>query len=437
MAPGAKALAHFDEAPDFGSFGTSAQATQLSENIENPEPHGQPSTTQSHGNVGLQRTDSQTFIEDTQQGIAALQSDLFSSFPDEWLSSDPMGSSPILERPSKRLRLSPGSEINEPFDDAQMDENPQHATTSNFQSPEMSPKLPGSMNSQMPSSQLPEDYGLGDWQTPTSSMGAPISSLKSQSENYVDPAPMAVHNVLAPSSPEEAMETRRSNCDRTAETTFLLSQSSLQDDANDVQDRASQADQDASTSLVKDTSEKNKGASDGSAYRNEGPANYDFASLPIKLFSPSASVSNKTSFNEMTELLEQYVENLPLEKHYRPAFVSRPINDTDRGCWMFDTSTWRLDRQYEFWTGMQELLEKGYLENVSCQRNISNDIGSDRTDGKEAEGLGMVWLFCWGQVAPHIWLVMLVQSHLEVRKSKARWTVGPPPEDLEVVVQMP
>lgn len=137
-------------------------------------------------------------------------------------------------------------------------------------------------------------------------------------------------------------------------------------------------------------------------------------------------------------MLQLYVEKASIAKHYKPESMLREIKPTERGCWMFDTSDWDLKRQHDFWTRIQYLLEHDYLGNVWLQRNIPKDWRRGGTDGNEAKGLGVVWMFCWGQAVPHLWVVLLAESHLEIRrkKSRAQWTVGPM-EKLEVVVRMP
>ncbi|KAK7545497.1 hypothetical protein IWX49DRAFT_564689 [Phyllosticta citricarpa] len=163
---------------------------------------------------------------------------------------------------------------------------------------------------------------------------------------------------------------------------------------------------------------------------------FGFGSLPIELEPPPPPTAKRKTFNESTPTLESFSRSLSPDRYFKTSFISRPIQDDERGCWIIETNSWGLKYQYEFWTQLKSLITTGRLGAVRCQRNTPQHYPWTGTDGKEKEGLGTVWVFCWGQVVSHLWLTMLIHSHREIEKSRACWTIGSP-ENLEVVVQMP
>lgn len=165
-------------------------------------------------------------------------------------------------------------------------------------------------------------------------------------------------------------------------------------------------------------------------------ADLNFASLPIELEPPPPKTARRQVFDESTPTLESFGQSLGFDRYFKPLLKTRRIKDDERGYWIIETKSWRLKYQYDFWTQLRSLIITGRLGAVRCQRNAPQDYPWIGTDAKENEELGTVWVFCWGQVVAQLWLAMLVHSHREIEKSRARWAIGSP-EDLEVVVQMP
>lgn len=412
------------QAPDFGSFmSTSASPSPVHQLYElekrwlrqqqssaKRSASGQPKASTGRSTPQL------LYIEDTQKALSALEdhidtssygSDLFSEIE-----------SPITPRTSKRPRLS--SEFN---------------TRASLGTPLIPatwmppPKTPPreSMDSQ-----LPDDYDLSNSESPlripggSGPMADGIAGMNESLNSVSEKGVRQQHDIF---------ESRDTNQEGTSQG----SQPSTQDISIDIETSAQitsiarQADA-AMTPTRSITALSETTASAGSPKSQE----CDFSSLPLQLLPKPPPSGNKRVFSEVTSMLQLYVEKASIAKHYKPESMLREIKPTERGCWMFDTSDWDLKRQHDFWTRIQYLLEHDYLGNVWLQRNIPKDWRRGGTDGNEAKGLGVVWMFCWGQAVPHLWVVLLAESHLEIRrkKSRAQWTVGPM-EKLEVVVRMP
>ncbi|KAF2088119.1 hypothetical protein K490DRAFT_64793 [Saccharata proteae CBS 121410] len=169
-----------------------------------------------------------------------------------------------------------------------------------------------------------------------------------------------------------------------------------------------------------------------------------FESLPIEIHAPDPAVENRIAFNEFTESLRAYIRGLPrpLSYFWIPNFKARGLRETDRGRWVFSTASWPLVVQHEFWTRVEDLSSRSnFGSTVWFQRNTHPDqrYHGYLTDGKEAEGLGEVWVFCWGQVVWHVAAMLYVESGRFIKGSRAKYVVGPTEgsEADEVLVEMP
>lgn len=457
-----KRLELYAQAPDFGSFmSTSSSRTPIQQLHElewrflqqqrssvERYASGQPKgSTPGKGPHPL-------FIEDTQEALAVLEDHVDSSSFGSWPSSSP-AESPIMQKSSTRSHFSIDPQSPE------ISRTGQHAEV---QAPE-TPLVPStwappprttSMDSM--SSQMPEDYSLSNSQSAslrTPENSGPILTGRAGLDGSLD-AGSSQQSWQKSSTYKPSSLIGQARPGQTTRETSQRPQSSTQDISELTQMHApSSDDKRPSQASTQDVSEhvQTDGRSDEShiqmtqdasavehttavSKQVHQPQGLDFASLPLQLLPKTPSAEKKRRFNEVTSMLELYVEKASIARHYKPASVSRRVGDGERGCWMFDTSSWEVRHQHEFWTRMQYLLGAGYFGDVWLQRNIPKDWRSGGSDGDEGKRLGVVWLFCWGQVVPYMWVVLLVESNREIRKSKARWTVGPM-EALEVVVQMP
>ncbi|KAK8168134.1 hypothetical protein BKA80DRAFT_266143 [Phyllosticta citrichinensis] len=407
----------YEAAPDFGSFtSTSTTPIQHLDEIKWRWSKQQTSSkkrpafrlSQKSLEEASTKDGTQEFMEDTQQALAALVDHLPSSVLVQHAS---VSGNHDESRSHKRRRLS--------VDDA---------ATLDFGKPEasvqQSPTVPPAEESAVDHSRIPEqpeDHGSNSQLRDSYGLSNSHSQSSSKSQG------LWPEIVMGPSTSFE-----------------LPLHGSQQSQAHtDENEDASQPHDDTRNSChwPRDISAQLDGlheeqASETAAAKKEHTTgDFNFASLPIELEPPPPITAYRGVFDESTQTLKSFGQSLSLDRYFNPLFNIRHLKDDERGCWIIETNSWTLKHQYEFWTEMGKLITTGRLGAVRCQRNAPQNYPWVGTDGKENEGLGTIWVFCWGQVVAQLWLTMLVHSHREIEKSHARWTIGSP-EDLEVVVQM-
>jgi len=179
----------------------------------------------------------------------------------------------------------------------------------------------------------------------------------------------------------------------------------------------------------------NKGVSTpvpGEAVTVSKPAtmSFDFASLPEEILPPEMPTSSEKHAklpSQISDTLRQLADNPELMARYRPVHVARPIKDLERGYWSVDTSSWPKELQHQFWTDLVRYHAAGRLGYLVM-------LSRPRVEGFDhASGLGTVRLFFFGEVVPHMYLVLYALSNGRVRGVGAQWVSA---IDGSVLVQM-
>jgi len=159
------------------------------------------------------------------------------------------------------------------------------------------------------------------------------------------------------------------------------------------------------------------------------------AALPISI-SPKPPLTSTSLFDtHIIPGLRLLEENPQLIDRYIPSQITREIQTSERGYWSFDTRTWTFNLQIGFWRFLQVMLESGKTGwGVWCTRIIRDD---DETQefSKHPEGdagLGVVHVYCWGQIIKHVYLMLYVASKSKIRKVGAVWVDA----DGQIVVRM-
>ncbi|KAK5150389.1 hypothetical protein LTR04_006821 [Oleoguttula sp. CCFEE 6159] len=164
--------------------------------------------------------------------------------------------------------------------------------------------------------------------------------------------------------------------------------------------------------------------------------------LPAQIHAPPPETSIGPFKTHITASLLLLAENADLATRYSPSQVSRTLRPTERGHWRLDTSVWSPALQLEFWEFLASLIGSGRAGwGVWCSREakpaFSPDRGEDRASlepvGPPLGGLGIVRVYCWGEVVQHVYLVLFVGSKSRVRRTGAEWIDA----EEKVVVQMP
>ncbi|KAK1064597.1 hypothetical protein LTR74_008599 [Friedmanniomyces endolithicus] len=162
------------------------------------------------------------------------------------------------------------------------------------------------------------------------------------------------------------------------------------------------------------------------------PAVSLFEHLPMTIHPPEPTVSLDSFVTHITPALAWLAgEHSVVKDCYHPVSVSRTVRPLERGYWLVNTSTWMQEVQHRFWKFLESQVGSGDAGwGVWCLREP--DQSGSSLLGKRQDGLGPVKVFCWGEIAKHIYLMLYVASNSRVRKAGLQWVDA----EERVVVQM-
>ena len=134
----------------------------------------------------------------------------------------------------------------------------------------------------------------------------------------------------------------------------------------------------------------------------------------------------------VTQSLQFLADNNDVNKSYKPISVSRDIRPLERGYWLIQcpeqSTSWPLHEQIEFWRFLERTVGRGDAGwGVWCTRNDEEAFAGD---GQAL--LGVVKVFCWGEIVRHVFLLLYIGSKSKIKKLGLRWIDA----EGKVVVQM-
>lgn len=138
----------------------------------------------------------------------------------------------------------------------------------------------------------------------------------------------------------------------------------------------------------------------------------DFSNLPTDAFPPPPAISIESP----TTLPSQITKHLAVLKtrnpdRFKPLRVGRNLQADERGYWRIDCTKMRPDLQQDFWSSLY-----GHV----CSGRIGWGTTLHR-DSDSAYALGVVRLYCWGEVLEHFWLLLWLCSNGKVVSLGLRW----------------
>ncbi len=139
--------------------------------------------------------------------------------------------------------------------------------------------------------------------------------------------------------------------------------------------------------------------------------------------------------SHITPAFYQLAKTLDLSSRFRPLHTARNLRPLERGHWCIDTISWESGLQHDFWSYLGEFIKAGTAGwGVSCFRSspVEDDGRIAETISKDAQ-LGVVKIYCWGEIVGHVYLLAFVASKSKVKKIGAKWVDA----SEQVVVQMP
>lgn len=132
--------------------------------------------------------------------------------------------------------------------------------------------------------------------------------------------------------------------------------------------------------------------------------------LSTSIHAPEPEVSVKCFTTHITPALASLESNPDLAGRYVPATATRDLRPLERGHWLFDASSLPAERQVKLWQFLEQVITNGGPGwGIWCDRDDSTD------------GLGVVRVYCWGEVVKHTYLLLYVGSGSQIRKLGARW----------------
>jgi hypothetical protein len=153
-----------------------------------------------------------------------------------------------------------------------------------------------------------------------------------------------------------------------------------------------------------------------------------FKSLSMEIHPPPPPTGSDSFISHVSpQLKSQFWDSQELRGKYKP-FPHRPLRQSERGYWQFDTRAWSPKIQIKFWIFLQSNIGSGVSGwGIWCLRE------NDEDEDEEAEHeLGIVKIFCWGEVVGHVWLLCYVASQARLKRVESQWVDA----DGEVVVRI-
>jgi len=155
---------------------------------------------------------------------------------------------------------------------------------------------------------------------------------------------------------------------------------------------------------------------------------HTLSSLPLSIHPPAPPTSLEPFKTHVTPALASLLAHPEISTKYDPSTQTRPLLPSERGFWSLDTSPWHAQQQIEFWDFLTKFIGRGSagfgVWATRCGDEVHSSgatTGSAGTDRTVAEGLGEVKVFCWGEVVPHVYLLLYVASKSRVKKIGAEW----------------
>jgi hypothetical protein len=137
--------------------------------------------------------------------------------------------------------------------------------------------------------------------------------------------------------------------------------------------------------------------------------------LPKQILPPHAPkadvpISEATFLNGALQGLTKHQELLKI--WHKKRHQSRGVSKFERGYWRFDARNWPLRHQIKFWRDLMRFVENGTVGlGTSCFREA----------GEKETSLGIVKVFCWGEIVMHVYLFLYTIMRHEMRVQTAAW----------------
>ena len=408
--------------------------------VANPETRGPAQNSHLHGSqdgdsrtIGLADShDSTTFIDDTQLAYAALESQLPSSSlagpkssAKRRLSerrSDGYVENPSLVTSSRSLALNT----------VILSTHESKRRRSNGSQPSSSDKNPG-----IPHAPGDPNAPAGGEQGQDTERRSSLANARNQNETLVThdstselPTSYSLSEINSGSLKERQQLSERSSSDPGPQLNALIAkslpptklrgqQSSSAETASDeVRSNTARRRQPAAAEPSKETTKASQGPSEATLAAVKA--------LLSSIFPPKAETSIAGFKSHISLAMEHLAQESVIRECYKPVTVSRHLSPLERGHWRIECSSWPLEEQISFWRSLEDAIGSGRAgwgvwctrgPVVQCKDDGTTAAGSlPSSSTSEAATIGPIRVYCWGEVAKHVYLMLYVASKSRVRR---------------------
>ncbi|KAF2681851.1 hypothetical protein K458DRAFT_420227 [Lentithecium fluviatile CBS 122367] len=137
-----------------------------------------------------------------------------------------------------------------------------------------------------------------------------------------------------------------------------------------------------------------------------------FQHLPVEVYPPPPTVTVQAP-GKLPSQITRYLGTLKEQNpsRFKPSGKFRALDQDERGHWAVDSSAWPYSLQSRFWTSLAEHVGSGKLGwGVTLHRDASHP-----------RELGLIRLYCWGEIVEHIWLALWLCSEGKISNSGPKW----------------
>lgn len=156
------------------------------------------------------------------------------------------------------------------------------------------------------------------------------------------------------------------------------------------------------------------------SHRDDPSHNLSFDLLSTVVSPPPSEITIEAP-DTLPSQVTPHLEELKQQNmgRFKPKTTMRILEADERGHWKVDCRLWPKYVQYDFWLALQKDVGEGRLGwGVTLHRDAVR------------MRLGLVRLYCWGEIAEHMWLILWLHSGGRVWSTGAAWVDA---DDVEVI----
>lgn len=138
----------------------------------------------------------------------------------------------------------------------------------------------------------------------------------------------------------------------------------------------------------------------------------DLSKLPINVFPPPPKIS-VAQHRKLPSQITPYLADIKTRHPKRFNLITKKYTPEpyDRGYWAVDCAQWPRTVQIEFWLEMQGHVQRGELGWGTTLHRAEESM----------QAIGQLRLYCWAEVAEHMWLQLWLSAGGQVAGQSVKW----------------